>query len=38
MNVFSSPNVALAEVPSLSILFNVAGSQEFPVTNITFSG
>ena len=33
-----SPNIEEAEVPTLAVLFNLFGSQEFPVTNIAFSG
>ena len=33
-----SPRVASAEVPALAVLFSAAGSAEFPVQNVSFSG
>ena len=37
-NSDGSPNVALAEVPTLAVLFNLYGSEEYPVANVTFNG
>ena len=37
-NPDGSPNVQQAEVPTLAVFFNLFGSEEFPVTNITFNG
>lgn len=37
-NPDGSPNVGIAEVPTLAVLFNLYGSEEFPVTNVTFNG
>jgi len=37
-NADGSPNVSLAEVPSLAVFFSLFGSEEAPVVNVTFSG
>ena len=37
-NADGSPKVSLAEVPSLAVFFNLYGSEEAPVSNVSFSG